>query len=78
MGFFDKLFGKNENTKQTVKQTSTIDTAQLKKTAEMLDENIFWNIIDKSLKNTKNQEDQEQFLIREISKLTPHEMIGFR
>jgi len=78
MGLFDKFFGKKETTSKTDKQTSTFDTTQLTKTAEMLDENVFWNIIDKSLKNTNNQEEQEQFLIREISTLTPHEMIGFR
>lgn len=78
MGLFDSLFGKKETTSQPEKQVSILDTTHLMITAEMLDETIFWNIIDKSLKNTDNQEDQEQFLIREISTLTPHEMIGFR
>ena len=54
------------------------DTAKLEKTAEMLNEDQYWKIIDLSLKNTKNQYDQEQYLIKEISKLTPKEMIGFR
>jgi hypothetical protein len=31
-----------------------------------------------SIKGTDNQEDQELFLITEIGKLSPHEMIGFR
>ncbi|KUY25708.1 DUF4240 domain-containing protein [Elizabethkingia ursingii] len=44
----------------------------------MLDENMYWSIIEKSLQNTNSQDEQEQFLIREISKLTPKEMIGFR
>lgn len=78
MGLFDKLFGKKEIASQAENQTSIFDTTQLAKTAEMLDEDTFWNIVDKSLKNTSNQEDQEQFLIREICKLTPHEIIGFR
>ncbi len=64
MGILDSLFGKKE--------------PQLSKTAEMLDENVYWNIIDKSLKNTSNQDDQEQYLIKEIEKLSPKEMIGFR
>ena len=61
----DKLFGK-------------LDITDLPKTAEMLDENMYWSIIEKSLQNTNSQDEQEQFLIREISKLTPKEMIGFR
>ncbi len=64
MGIFDSLFGKKES--------------PLTKTAEMLDENVYWNIIDKSLKNTNNQDDQEQYLIKEIEKLSPKEIIGFR
>ncbi len=78
MGLFDKLFGRKDNTSQPEKVASSIDTIQLTKTAEMLDEKIFWDIIDKSLKNTNNQEDQEHFLIKEIGQLSPHEMIGFR
>ena len=50
----------------------------LEKTSKMLDENIFWNIIDLSLKNTNNIDDQEIFLVQEIEKLTPEEIIGFR
>ena len=77
MGLFDKLFGKKENSKQTDSKTK-IDTSQIQKTAELLDAELYWDIIDKSLKNTNNQDDQEQFLIKEIGKLTPKEMIGFR
>jgi len=44
----------------------------------MLDEKRFWDIIDSSLKNTNNQDDQESFLIKEIEKLNPKEIIGFR
>lgn len=73
MGLFDKFFAKKEENK-----TSGFDTAQLTKTAEMLDEDLYWAIIDKSLKETKNQDDQEEFLIQEISTLSPKQMIGFR
>lgn len=72
MGLFDGLFGKKEN------KSTNQDTSGLTKTAEMLDEDLYWTIVDKSLKNTKNQDDQEQFLIKEIGKLTPKQMIGFR
>ena len=54
------------------------DATKLTKTAEMLDEDIFWEIVDKSLKSTVDQDGQEQFLIKEIGKLSPKEMIGFR
>ncbi len=73
MGLFDKLFGK----KQT-EMSINFDTTQLTKTAEMLDEELYWSIIAKSLKQTKNQDDQEQYLIKEIDNLTPSQMIGFR
>mgnify|MGYP003651166565 FL=1 len=63
MGIFDRLFGKKETTK-TYSQ-------KIEKTSEMLDETIFWNIVDSSVKNTKNQEAQELFLVNEIEKLTP-------
>lgn len=57
---------------------SNLDIIPFNKTAEMLDENIFWEIIDKSLKSTKSQEEQENFLVAEIKKLTPKEIVGFR
>jgi hypothetical protein len=78
MGLFDKLFGKKESSKQTERNTIKFDSTQLSKTAEMLDEDLYWSIIETSLKNTSNQDDQEEFLINEIGKLTPKQMIGFR
>lgn len=76
MGFFDQLFGKKEHSEQTSKPDS--DTLKIDTTAEMLDEDLYWKIIDNSLKNSKNQDEQEEHLISEISKLTPKQMIGFR
>ncbi len=55
-----------------------MDISNLGKISEMLDEDKFWGIVHKSLKNTGNQDKQEVFLIQEISKLTLKEMIGFR
>ena len=51
---------------------------KLEKTAEMLDEAQFWSLVEASLKNTKNQAEQEAFLIQALEKLTPKELIGFR
>jgi len=70
MGLLDKLFPK--------KGEPQSEAFQLAKTAEMLDEDLFWQIIDKSLKKTEDQDSREQYLIKEIEKLTPTEMIGFR
>lgn len=75
MGLFGKLFGKSQSDKEISSQPNF---SNIEKTAEMLDENIFWNIVDNSLKNTNNQKNQEAFLIKEIQKLTPKEIIGFR
>jgi len=75
MGIFDKLFGKKEQAK---KETPKTYNQEIEKTSEMLDETIFWNIVDSSAKNTKNLDAQERFLVKEIEKLTPKQMIGFR
>lgn len=55
-----------------------LDSIQLAPSNEMLDEETYWTIIEKSLKETKNQEDQELFLTSALEQLSPKEMIGFR
>jgi hypothetical protein len=74
MGIFDKLFGKKRNQSES----QQIDPLQMEKSAEILNEDLYWQIIDRSLSGTRNQAGQTKFLIREIEKLTPTEMIGFR
>jgi hypothetical protein len=49
----------------------------IEKTSEMLNEEQYWNLVDNSLKVTQDKDQQGQFLISEIKKLSPHEMIGF-
>lgn len=78
MGLFDKLFGKNETSFPIDNKVVSFDTTQLSKTAEMLEEDLYWAIIEKSLKSTSKQDEQEQFLTKELSNLTPKQMIGFR
>jgi hypothetical protein len=73
MGLLNKLFGKKD--KNIAPQPGL---SELTKNAEMLNEDIYWNIIDKSLKNARDQSRQEQFLTKEIEKLTTSEIIGFR
>ncbi|GEN78197.1 hypothetical protein [Chryseobacterium hagamense] len=63
MGLFGKLFGKSQAGKKISGQPNF---SNIQKTAEILDENIFWNIIDHSLKSTDNQTEQEAFLINDI------------
>jgi hypothetical protein len=43
----------------------------------MMNEESYWAIVDSSLKATQDQEEQEQFLLSALKKLTPQEMIGF-
>jgi hypothetical protein len=55
-----------------------LDSIHFSPSNEMLDEETYWAIIENSIKETTNQEDQELFLISAIEKLSPKEMIGFR
>lgn len=48
------------------------------KTAEPLDENLFWSIVEESVDKTENQDEQQQCLITRLQQLTPAQMIGFR
>jgi hypothetical protein len=50
----------------------------MKKTSKMLDEGQFWEIIAKTLANSDDEKKQEEFLVREIAKLSPEEIVGFR
>lgn len=58
MGLFDKLFKANSNG----------NDSNLTKTAQLLDEDLFWKIIDDSLKNSEGQDEQEQYLISTLGK----------
>ena len=74
MGILDRLFG----SKSSDKKENLAEDPVVEKSAEMLDETIYWDIVEKSLKHKNNQDDQEQFLIKEIEKLSLKEIIGFR
>ena len=77
MAILNKFFGKESNESKI--ETKFVQVAlELDKTAELLNEDLYWEIIDKSIRNTNHQDAQEQFLIEEIAKLTPKEMVGFR
>lgn len=74
MGILERLFG----SKSSDKKEQLTEKPVIEKSAEMLAESIYWNIVEKSLKYKNNQDDQEEFLIKEIEKLSPKEIIGFR
>lgn len=54
------------------------EKSKISVTNKMLDENQFWNIIEKSLKSTRGQNEQEAYLIKNLQTLSPEELIGFR
>lgn len=55
-----------------------LDSIHFAPTSEMLDEESYWKIIENSLKETTNEEDQEIFITSALEQLSPKEMIGFR
>ena len=72
--------GQWTNSNEALEDSTTVafDSLTFSKSSEMLDEEVYWTIIENSLKGIDNQEDQELVLIAEIEKLTPIEMVGFR
>lgn len=75
MGILSNLFGgkkPSENLKEP------FDTTLLEKSSEMMDELQYWELVDLSNKNAKSQDAQENILIKELEKLSPKEIIGFR
>ncbi len=55
-----------------------LDISSLGMISSMLDEDKFWTIVQNSLDNTANQDQQYDYLVHQVSKLSPTEMIGFR
>ena len=49
----------------------------LQKTAELLDEDQYWSIIHRARDAAEGLDDMEKYLIDEVEKLTPKEMVGF-
>ena len=52
--------------------------SDLTKTANMLDEEMYWQIVTESLEHSSDQDEQEEYLISRLQELTPTEIIGFR
>ena len=72
----EEILDSNENPE--IIRMPNLDSISLSKSCEMLNEEVYWAIIDTSLHETTSQEDQELYLVSAIEKLTPKEMIGFR
>ncbi len=47
-------------------------------TSKMMEEDLFWSIIEKSLQNFSEQDQQERLLVKELQNLSPAQLIGFR
>ncbi|WP_375303964.1 DUF4240 domain-containing protein [Niastella sp. OAS944] len=54
------------------------NSTMLTKTAEMLNEDLYWAIIRNSLQNSEDQDEQEMYLISALKQLSPVEIVGFR
>lgn len=72
MGIFSKLFGKKEPEQPHA-------PLNMEPTAEMLDEDRYWNLVQRSLEESGgDQECQQNVLVQALEDLTPTEIVGFR
>jgi hypothetical protein len=65
------------NTSSNNTETS-YGTIFLEKSSEMMNEIRYWGLISFSIQNSTNQDTQEDFLIKELEKLSPKDIVGFR
>jgi hypothetical protein len=65
MGFLKKNFGSDNSNNLT-------------KTSEMLDENLYWQIVQESLNNSGTQDGQQEYLVKRLQNLNPKDIVGFR
>ncbi len=52
--------------------------SELKINNELLNEDVFWDIIELSLKNSHDIDEQESFLASHLETMSPQEMISFK
>jgi hypothetical protein len=67
MGFFDKLFG-----------GSSSNDNNLEKTSELMNEDLYWKIIQASLPKPFAQHKQKENLIQQLQKLPAKEIVRFK
>ena len=76
MGIFDKLFGGGNKNKNT--NTNSINNVQFTVSGELMDDDQFWKIIQKTKDNSHgNFEQQQEELAAQLKKLTPSDIILF-
>jgi hypothetical protein len=69
MGFLSNLFGKKQ----------ALEPVDFDKTAELMDEDKFWQIVHDSLERSGgDQESQVAILVKTLEGLSPKETVGFR
>ena len=69
MGLFDKIFGGSN---------SNNNNLNFEKTSELLNEDLYWKIIDSSLAKSSSQDEQIENLSLQLQKLSPIEIVGFK
>jgi len=71
---------KSEDTKNNIvnKNELKLPNQEIKKSGKMLDETLFWSIIDLSIQNSPSEYEQEIYLVNQIEKLSTEEIIGFK
>ncbi len=72
-GFSCNDAGKGKNAIEDI----PIDSPRFIKSIQMLDEDIYWNIVDGSLLYAEDQERQLDFLVFSVGKLSAAEIVGF-
>lgn len=76
--FSSVAFSQNNTINKEILPMVAFDSIHFDKSSEMLNEDLYWSIIENSLKDNLPQEDREIILANEIEKLSPKEIIGFR
>lgn len=49
----------------------------LEKSGQMMDDQVYWQIIRDSIRESESQEEQEEYLINRLKVMNPQEIIGF-
>ena len=75
MEHLNQLFGKKPVKKGTI--TELAELANLRILEKDISDNNYWTLIEDSLKLTKNQYEQENYLIEALINFNPEEIIGF-
>jgi hypothetical protein len=56
---------------------SSKDQTPPEKTSEMLDEELYWSLLQQAQENTSDLDEMEEYLVKQLELRTPKEMVGF-